>query len=167
MPPFLLFWPMWRHFFTWPRNELSTNCRSHPPVSNAIYRLSLACFVFEISRDGRLSAPPVGTKLAQTPVGARVKLIQKALLRIMQFSFVLLEMNWPRRFAWPRMQPQRFCQMSHLLAWSKKRRTWSHSETRRSLNPWVARGWPETQYLIFIFISSVKISGYMFISIIW
>ena len=34
---------------TWPENYLSKNCRSLPPVSNAVYRLSLACFAFDIS----------------------------------------------------------------------------------------------------------------------
>ena len=42
-------------------------------MSNAVYRLSLACFVFEISGGGGYPPPPVGTKVARTPVGARVK----------------------------------------------------------------------------------------------
>ena len=60
-------------FLTWPKSDLSKNCRARPSVSNAVYRLSLACFVFDIS-GGRLSAPPVGTKVARTPVGARVNI---------------------------------------------------------------------------------------------
>ena len=43
-------------FLTWPNNDLCKNCRSRPPVYNVVYRLSLACFVFEIS--GGISAPP-------------------------------------------------------------------------------------------------------------
>ena len=45
---------------------LAKNCRSCPSVSNAVYRLSLNCFVSEITGGG-------GTNLAQTPVGAQVK----------------------------------------------------------------------------------------------
>ena len=56
-----------------PKNDLSKNCRSRLPVSNAFYCLSLACFVFEISGGGGLS--PVGTKWAQTPVDARASLV--------------------------------------------------------------------------------------------
>ena len=64
-------------FLTWPKNDLSKNCRACPPVSNAVYRLSLACCVFEISGEGggRLFASSVGTKVAQTPVGARVNFL--------------------------------------------------------------------------------------------
>ena len=62
-------------FLTWSKNDLSKNCRDRPSVSNAVYRLSLACFVFEISGgEGRLSAPSVSTQVAQTLVGARVNL---------------------------------------------------------------------------------------------
>ena len=51
---------------------LSKNCRDCPPISNAVYRLSIACFVFDISGGGY--PPPIGTKMFQTPVGARVYL---------------------------------------------------------------------------------------------
>ena len=44
-------------FFTWSKNDLSKNCRAPPSAFNAVYRLSLARFVLEIS-GGRLSAPP-------------------------------------------------------------------------------------------------------------
>ena len=71
---FDLFTPV-TSFLTWPKNGLIKNCRACPSVSNAVYRLSLACFVFEISGVGRLSAPPVGTKVARTPVCARVKFV--------------------------------------------------------------------------------------------
>ena len=44
-------------------------------LSNAVCRFSLHCLVFEISGGGgRSSPPPVGAKLAQTPVGARVNI---------------------------------------------------------------------------------------------
>ena len=45
------------------------------------YRLSLSCFVLEISGGGRSSGPPppVGSKLARTPVGARVN--RRSILR--------------------------------------------------------------------------------------
>ena len=56
------------------KNNFSTNYTVCPPVSNAIYSLSLTCFVFEISgRGDGCPPPPVGTMLAQAPVGARVK----------------------------------------------------------------------------------------------
>ena len=64
-------------FFTWHENDLSKNCKARPSVSNAVYRLSLACFVLYIY-GGRLFAPsPVGTKVAQTPVGARVNICSR------------------------------------------------------------------------------------------
>ena len=74
VPPFWLFDHV-TSFLTWSKNDLSKNCRSRPTVSNAVYRLSLTCYVFKIS-GGRavIRPPPVGTNLAQTPVGARVKL---------------------------------------------------------------------------------------------
>ena len=37
--------------------------------------MSLACFVFDISEGGGGYPPPVGTKMARTPVGARVKVV--------------------------------------------------------------------------------------------
>ena len=45
-------------FFTWPKSDLSNNCRARPSVSNAVYRLSLACFVFEISGGAVIRPPP-------------------------------------------------------------------------------------------------------------
>ena len=47
-------------FLTWPKNDLSKNCRAHPCVSSAVYRLSLACFVYEISGGGGYPAPDGG-----------------------------------------------------------------------------------------------------------
>ena len=44
--------------------------RHNSPVSNAVYRLSLACFRFRHLRGGATIPPPVRTKLTQTPVGA-------------------------------------------------------------------------------------------------
>ena len=38
--------------------DLKMTCRSRPPVSNAVYRLSLACFVFEILGGGYRPPPP-------------------------------------------------------------------------------------------------------------
>ena len=55
VPPFWLVFPL-TSFLTWPENEINKNCISRPRVSNAVYRLSLTCFVFEVSRR-RLSAP--------------------------------------------------------------------------------------------------------------
>ena len=40
-------------------------------AASVVYRLSLACFVFEISGGG--GYPPVGTKVARTPVSARAR----------------------------------------------------------------------------------------------
>ena len=59
------------------KNDRNTSCRPSPKLSNAVCRFSLRCLVFEISGwgGGRSSAPrPVGAKLAQSPVGARVKI---------------------------------------------------------------------------------------------
>ena len=47
-------------FFTWLENDQDKKCRCRSRKSNAVYRLSLACFVFEISGVGY---PPVSTKL--------------------------------------------------------------------------------------------------------
>ena len=45
-------------FFTSPNNGLNKNCRFRSSVSDDIYRLSLACFVFEISGERYPSPPP-------------------------------------------------------------------------------------------------------------
>ena len=47
-------------FLTWPKMTFVKNYRARPSVSNLLYHLSLACFVFEISVRGRYP-PPVGT----------------------------------------------------------------------------------------------------------
>ena len=52
-------------FFTWHKNDLSKNCRARLSVFNVVYRLSSFLRFRDIR--GRLSAPPVGTKVARTP----------------------------------------------------------------------------------------------------
>ena len=42
-------------------------------LSNAVYRFSMRCVVLEISGGGAEINPPAGSRLAQTPAGARVK----------------------------------------------------------------------------------------------
>ena len=60
---------------TWPEYDLSKNCRPCPSVSHSVYRLSLSCSVSEILGGATApTSPPVGAKLARTPVGARVKM---------------------------------------------------------------------------------------------
>ena len=44
--------------FTWPKNDLPKHYRFRQPVCNTVYRLSLACFVFDIS--GGVGYPPIG-----------------------------------------------------------------------------------------------------------
>ena len=56
------------------KNDPSTFGRPSAKLSNAVCRFSLRCLVFEISGgEAVIGPPPVGAKLAQTPVGARVK----------------------------------------------------------------------------------------------
>ena len=59
-------------FFTGPENDLTRNCGSRSLVYNVVCHLWLACLVFDISWN-RYPPQPVGTKLAQTPIGARLK----------------------------------------------------------------------------------------------
>ena len=53
------------------KNYRNTFGRPSPRLSNAVCRFSLRRLVFEISGGG--GHPPVGAKLSQTPVGARVE----------------------------------------------------------------------------------------------
>ena len=69
VPPFWLFDPC-DVILPWPKNDLSKNCRARPPVSIGIYRLSLASFFRDLRGMVTRSVLP---KLAQIPVGARVK----------------------------------------------------------------------------------------------
>ena len=83
VPLFNFLTPM-TSFLTRPKNDFCKNCRSRPLVSNAVYRLSLAYLVFETVRGGGGYSPPpppapVRTKLAKTPVGAEVKIVEPAL----------------------------------------------------------------------------------------
>ena len=48
-------------------------CSTLHGLSNAVYRFSMRCVVLEISGGGLKSTPPAGSRLAQTPAGARVK----------------------------------------------------------------------------------------------
>ena len=69
---FCLRWPLVTLFFTWHKNDLIISSRSCLALYNAVCRLSLRCLVFEISGGVSDTPPPVGTKVSQTPVGARV-----------------------------------------------------------------------------------------------
>ena len=61
-------------FLTWPKNDLSKNCRARPSVANAVYRLSLELASFSRSPGGGYPSPRVGTMVARPPVGARIKI---------------------------------------------------------------------------------------------
>ena len=56
-PPVPLFWLSYPCdvFFIWPQNDLCKSCRSCSLAFNAVYRLTLACFVLEI---GEQICPP-------------------------------------------------------------------------------------------------------------
>ena len=60
----------WLLACTWHCYFISFN--NEHPVFNAVYRFSMQYVVLEISR-GLKSPPPPGSRLAQTPAGARVK----------------------------------------------------------------------------------------------
>ena len=57
------------------KNDPYVFCSTLHGLSNAVYRFSMRCVVLEISGGGGLKSPPppAGSRLAQTPAGARVK----------------------------------------------------------------------------------------------
>ena len=56
------------------KNDPYVFCSTLHGLSNAVYRFSMRCVVLEISRGGGAEInPPAGSRLAQTPAGARVK----------------------------------------------------------------------------------------------
>ena len=59
-------------FLVWSKNDLSIFCRTRYALSNAVFRFSLRCVVFEITGGGRYPPPPGRPKVAQTPGRARV-----------------------------------------------------------------------------------------------
>ena len=53
------------------KNDPHVFCRTWHGLSSAVYRISMRCVVLEISRGVEIN-PPAGSRLAQTPAGARV-----------------------------------------------------------------------------------------------
>ena len=74
---FDLFWPPVTSILTSSKNDPYVFCSTLHGLSNAVYRFSMRCVVLEISGGGGgwNQPPPAGSRLAQTPAGARVKLI--------------------------------------------------------------------------------------------
>ena len=55
------------------KNDPYVFCSTLHGLSNAVYRFSMRCVVLEISGGGaEINPPPAGSRLAQTPAGARV-----------------------------------------------------------------------------------------------
>ena len=54
------------------KNDSYVFCSTLHGLSNAVYRFSMRCVVLEISGGGAEINPPAGSRLAQTPAGARV-----------------------------------------------------------------------------------------------
>ena len=70
---FDLCWPPVTSILTSSKNDPYVFCRTWHGLSNAVYRFSMRCVVLEISRGGwNQPPPPAGSRLAQTPAGARV-----------------------------------------------------------------------------------------------
>ena len=57
------------------KNDPYVFCSTLHGLSNAVYRFSMRCVVLKISGGGLKSTPPAGSRLAQTPAGARVILV--------------------------------------------------------------------------------------------
>ena len=72
---FDLFWPPVTSILTSSKNDPYVFCSTLHGLSNAVYRFSMRCVVLEISGGGgaEINPPPAGSRLAQTPAGARVK----------------------------------------------------------------------------------------------
>ena len=70
---FDLFWPPVTSILTSSKNDPYVFCSTLHGLSNAVYRFSMRCVVLEISGGGGWNQPPpAGSRLAQTPAGARV-----------------------------------------------------------------------------------------------
>ena len=70
---FDLFWPPVTSILTSSKNDPYVFCSTLHGLSNAVYRFSMRCVVLEISGGGaEITPPPAGSRLAQTPAGARV-----------------------------------------------------------------------------------------------
>ena len=128
---------------TWPENDLCKNCRSWPCVSDAVYRLSLSCFVLEISGGAVIRPPPVGAKLAQTPVGARVnpRTPRGGVVSTPPWGFFevhakrLVVAGW--NFQYPLGQPLRIFCRKKLIGSCQVTELWRHK--RYSLRPTVTK----------------------------
>ena len=68
---FDLYWPPVTSILTSSKNDPYVFCSTLHGLSNAVYRFSMRCVVLEISRGVEIN-PPAGSRLAQTPAGARV-----------------------------------------------------------------------------------------------
>ena len=66
------FWPLGAKILTWEENHLSKFCSSLDGLSNAVYRMSLRCLVFEILGGGAEINPPGRSCFARTTRRARV-----------------------------------------------------------------------------------------------
>ena len=66
------------------KNDPNVFCSTLHGLSNAVYRFSMRCVVLEISGGGAEinPPPPAGSRLAQTPAGARVKVKASSELEI-------------------------------------------------------------------------------------
>ena len=64
---FDFFLPLWRHFLPDLKMTSLKNYRACPSVSNAVYRVSLACFVFKISGGAVISPPPSVLRWLEPP----------------------------------------------------------------------------------------------------
>ena len=70
---FDLFWPPVTSILTSSKNDPYVFCSTLHGLSNAVYRFSMRCVVLEISGGGaEINPPPAGSRLVQTPAGARV-----------------------------------------------------------------------------------------------
>ena len=56
------------------KNDPYVFCSTLHDLSNAVYRFSMRGVVLENSRGAEINPPPAGSRLAQTPAGARVNL---------------------------------------------------------------------------------------------
>ena len=86
---FDLFWPHVTSILTSSKNDPYVFCSTLHGLSNAVYRFSMRCVVLEISGGGwNQPPPPAGSRLAQTPAGARVKI-----RKIVKIPYYMLDDN--------------------------------------------------------------------------
>ena len=73
------------------KNDPYVFCSTLHGLSNAVYRFSMRCVVLEISRGVEIN-PPAGSRLAQTPAGARLNdlMIRICQIRVSIYYLLLL-----------------------------------------------------------------------------